>query len=76
MGPLPALPYPMPPDVPHAVASTTHCAAPHCPYHMSSPLQDTWGPQAEWGEHEMDYILFLRAPVTLKPNAEEVDEIR
>ena len=41
--------------------------------------RDTWGPQAEWGEHEMDYILFIRAPaggVTLKPNPEEVDEVR
>lgn len=32
----------------------------------------TWGPQAEWGEHEMDYILFIRADVTLAPNPEEV----
>ena len=35
----------------------------------------TWGPQAEWGEHEMDYILFIRAPaggLTLQPNPEEV----
>ncbi|EFN53784.1 hypothetical protein CHLNCDRAFT_53578 [Chlorella variabilis] len=32
----------------------------------------TWGPQAEWGEHEMDYILFVRADVTVQPNAEEV----
>ena len=32
----------------------------------------TWGPQAEWGEHEMDYILFVQADVTLKPNPEEV----
>ena len=34
----------------------------------------TWGPAAEWGEHEMDYILFVRAaaPVPLEPNPEEV----
>ena len=41
--------------------------------------QDTWGPEAEWGEHEMDYILFIRAPeggVTLQPNPEEIDEVR
>ena len=33
----------------------------------------TWGPQAEWGEHEIDYILFLRADVSLEHNVEEVD---
>ena len=25
-----------------------------------------------WGEHEIDYILFIRAQVDLKPNPEEV----
>lgn len=35
-------------------------------------LAGTWGPQAEWGEHEMDYILFIKADVTLAPNTEEV----
>lgn len=35
-------------------------------------LAGTWGPDAEWGEHEMDYILFIRADVTLDPNPEEV----
>ena len=43
------------------------------------PLQDTWGPNAEWGEHEMDYILFIRVPeggITLKPNPEEVDAVK
>lgn len=33
----------------------------------------TWGPESEWGEHEMDYILLCRANnVGLKPNPEEV----
>jgi len=32
----------------------------------------TYGPQAEWGEHEMDYILFARADVGVHPNPEEV----
>ena len=36
----------------------------------------TWGPQAEWGEHEIDYILFLRANVLLQPNKEEVDDVK
>ena len=26
----------------------------------------------KWGEHEIDYILFIRATVALKPNPEEV----
>jgi len=37
-----------------------------------SSAAGTWGPAAEWGEHEMDYILFVRADVTLQPNDEEV----
>jgi len=32
----------------------------------------TYGQDAEWGEHEMDYILFARADVTVQPNPEEV----
>ena len=36
----------------------------------------TYGPQAPWGEHEMDYALFVQADVDLTPNADEVDEIR
>jgi isopentenyldiphosphate isomerase len=35
-------------------------------------LAGTWGPDAEWGEHEVDYILFMKADVTLQPNPEEV----
>ncbi|XP_021962924.1 isopentenyl-diphosphate Delta-isomerase 1 isoform X2 [Folsomia candida] len=29
-----------------------------------------------WGEHEIDYILFLQKDIQLKPNKEEVSEIR
>ena len=32
----------------------------------------TYGDQAEWGEHEMDYILVARADVDVHPNPEEV----
>lgn len=37
---------------------------------------DTLDP--EWGEHEIDYILFARCPPEMKisPNAEEVDDVR
>ncbi|KAI7836603.1 hypothetical protein COHA_009561 [Chlorella ohadii] len=40
--------------------------------HYCAADTGTWGPAAEWGEHEMDYILFVRADVTLQPNDEEV----
>ncbi|KDN52937.1 isopentenyl diphosphate isomerase [Tilletiaria anomala UBC 951] len=29
-----------------------------------------------WGEHEIDYILFITAPVTLNPNLNEVSEVK
>jgi len=33
----------------------------------------TWGPESEWGEHEMDYILLCRAStIEMHPNTEEV----
>lgn len=47
--------------------------------HYCATDTGTWGPQAEWGEHEMDYILFIRAPaggLTLQPNPEEVMDTR
>ncbi|GAB4815759.1 hypothetical protein N2152v2_002805 [Parachlorella kessleri] len=40
--------------------------------HYCAADTGTWGPQAEWGEHEMDYILFVQADITLEPNPEEV----
>nr|AAC32601.1 isopentenyl pyrophosphate:dimethylallyl pyrophosphate isomerase [Chlamydomonas reinhardtii] len=38
----------------------------------------THGPAAEWGEHEVDYVLFVRPqqPVSLQPNPDEVDATR
>jgi isopentenyl-diphosphate delta-isomerase type 1 len=41
--------------------------------HYCAADTHTHGPDAEWGEHEVDYILFIKANVTLAPNAEEVD---
>jgi isopentenyl-diphosphate delta-isomerase len=32
----------------------------------------TYGPGAPWGEHELDYILFIQADVDISPNPEEV----
>ncbi|KAK9793172.1 hypothetical protein WJX73_004249 [Symbiochloris irregularis] len=34
------------------------------------------GQEPQWGEHEMDYILFSRASVDVRPNAEEVSDIK
>jgi len=34
----------------------------------------TYGPQAPWGEHEVDYILCIRRQVTITLNPDEVDE--
>jgi isopentenyl-diphosphate delta-isomerase len=34
----------------------------------------TYGPEAPWGEHEVDYILFFQGDVTMTPNPDEVDE--
>lgn len=36
----------------------------------------THGPEAPWGEHEIDYILFVKANVTLNLNKEEVENAR
>ncbi|KAG2432084.1 hypothetical protein HXX76_009011 [Chlamydomonas incerta] len=38
----------------------------------------THGPDAAWGEHEVDYVLFARPaqPVSLQPNPDEVDATR
>ncbi|WPT17977.1 Isopentenyl-diphosphate Delta-isomerase II [Picochlorum sp. SENEW3] len=41
--------------------------------HYCARDEKTWGPDAPWGEHEMDYILFAKVPnVVLNPNADEV----
>ena len=34
------------------------------------------GEPTGWGEHEMDYILFVRASVSLDPNPDEIDETK
>ena len=36
----------------------------------------THGPKSPWGEHEIDYILFIQADVKLKPNPEEVSDVK
>lgn len=36
----------------------------------------TWGEESPWGEHEVDYILFVQADVTLTPNPDEVSEVK
>lgn len=36
----------------------------------------THGQKSPWGEHEIDYILFIRKNVTVKPNPEEVSDVR
>jgi len=36
----------------------------------------TYGAEAPWGEHEVDYILLFRGTVELRPNADEVSETR
>ena len=37
---------------------------------------DTHGPDAEWGEHEIDYILFAKASVDVTPNPDEVESYK
>jgi len=36
----------------------------------------THGPHTPWGEHEIDYVLFIQAKVDVTPNAEEVQAVR
>ena len=36
----------------------------------------THGPKSEWGEHEIDYILFIKADVKCKPDPDEVKDIK
>ena len=44
--------------------------------HYCAADEHTYGPQAEWGEHEIDYILFVKADVDVSPNPEEVDAVK
>ena len=41
--------------------------------HYCAADEETYGPKAEWGEHEIDYILFVKADVDVAPNPEEID---
>jgi hypothetical protein len=36
----------------------------------------THGKKSPWGEHEIDYILFIQTKVSVKPNAEEVRDTK
>jgi farnesyl-diphosphate farnesyltransferase len=36
----------------------------------------THGKKSPWGEHEIDYILFLKKDLDLKPNPEEVSDVK
>lgn len=60
--------------------------------HYCARDTETWGPQAEWGEHEIDYVLFARGTaatgdstpistathdtIDMNPNSEEVSDTR
>ena len=44
--------------------------------HYAASDSVTYGEGAEWGEHEIDYILFIKANVTLSPNPEEVGDVK
>lgn len=58
------LPAPAAAFLPASLAIARSCRPP-CPV-------GTWGPAAEWGEHEVDYILLAQADVDLAPNPDEV----
>jgi len=46
--------------------------------HYSAKDIDTYGDDAEWGEHEIDYILFIKpgAEINLHPHPEEVMDVK
>ncbi len=44
--------------------------------HYCAADPDSGPPGAQWGEHEVDYILFARADVSVEPNPEEVAATR
>jgi len=45
-------------------------------FHYWAADVQTYGADAPWGEHEVDYILFTQADVALEPNPDEVDATR
>eukprot|EP01062_Namystynia_karyoxenos_P071236 TRINITY_DN66679_c0_g1_i1.p1 TRINITY_DN66679_c0_g1~~TRINITY_DN66679_c0_g1_i1.p1 ORF type:complete len:285 (+),score=89.07 TRINITY_DN66679_c0_g1_i1:86-856(+) len=62
-----------PQQVPHAdfkFLTRLHYCAP------DSTTAETESGAPVWGEHEVDYILLIRAQVDLKPNPEEVEDTR
>lgn len=44
--------------------------------HYSAPDSITYGKGAKWGEHEIDYILFIKSNVTVAANPEEVKDTK
>lgn len=44
--------------------------------YCSGDVDAVSGEATGWGEHEMDYILFVRADVTLEPNPEEIQAVK
>lgn len=55
-----------------------HYSAPYIPGYGPAPAEDdveAWN-KIEWGEHEIDYVLFVKADVKVNPNPEEVRDTR
>lgn len=44
--------------------------------HYCAPDSGTYGADAPWGEHEVDYILLAQADVDVNPNPEEVAAVK
>jgi len=44
--------------------------------HYCAPDAVTYGDNAPWGEHELDYILFIKADVDVTPHPEEVRDVK
>ena len=44
--------------------------------HYCAPDPNSEGGNPQWGEHEVDYVLFARADVDVAPNPEEVADTR
>nr|CAD7443610.1 unnamed protein product [Timema bartmani] len=45
-------------------------------FHYLTRIHYQAGNRGQWGEHEIDYIMILHRDVTLKPNMNEVSEVR
>lgn len=44
--------------------------------YCAGDVDDASGSATGWGEHEMDYILFVKVDVPLSPNPEEVQDVK